>query len=277
MDLFDAASYFDNDRMYDGYTGAYLFDAQAASFNDASSDGATNRRRVLSTAADVVMPTRGVLLTNGDRWLVGTGTPDGFQGEVIRRHYTTKRATDLLAVLTPAQALAAAVGVAAYAQKMYFKDVVNSVTDSEYDVQWNIFMAPAESARKGYFLRDSGGRLYRVRNDYLPTEGLRILQSDELDTDAVQSCTFNTGVENVVTEVVAAGTTAVTGIQVDMPKFYRFRHLSDERIQPGDVALFLPTSLTLKQGMTFTMAGKRWQVMTFQPEMDAQAAHVRLA
>lgn len=277
MDLHDAASYFDNDPVYDGYTGRYLFDAQSASFNDASSDGATNRRRVLSTGPDAVIPDRRVVRIHGDRWLVGLGTPDGFMGDVIRNHYNTKRATGLYAQLTPAQALAEAAGVSAYAQKMYFKDVANAVTDSEYDAQWNIFIAPDEPARKGYFLRDAEGRLHRVRNDYIPTEGLRILQSDELDTDAVQSCVFDTGVEDPITETFTAGTTTITGIQVDMSKFYRMRHLSDARVQPGDVALFLPTSLTLKQGMTFIMAGFRWQALTFQAEMDAQVAHVRMA
>lgn len=277
MDLHDAATFFDTDPFYDGYTAAFAFYGQTASFNDASSDGATNRRRVLSTGPAVVIPTRRVVSLYGDRWLVGTGTPDGFVGATIRLQYTTKRATDLVALLTPAQALAASAGTSAYVQKMYFKDVVNTLTDSEYDAQWNIFVAPAEPASKGTFVRDAAGRLYRVRNDYLPTEGLRILQSDELDSDAIQSCVFNTGVENVVTEVVAAGTTTLNCIQVDMPKFYRLRHVSDAKIQPGDVALFIPSSLTLKQGMTFTMLGSRWQVLDFQVEIDAQAAHVRKA
>lgn len=277
MDLHDVASFFDNDPVYDGYTGAFLFNVQAASFNDSTSDGATNRRRIFSMAPDVVIPTRRVLSLYGDRWLVGVGTPDGFGGSVIRQQFNAKRATDLVAVLTPAQALAAAVGTSAYVQKMYFKDVVNSITDSEYDAQWNVFISPTETAAKGTFLRDGSGRLYRVRNDYLPTEGLRVLQSDELDTDALQACVFDTGTKNPITEVVTAGTTALTCIQVDISKMYRFRHLSDGQIQPGDVALFIPTSLTLKQGMRFTMAGARWQVMHFQAEIDAQVAQVRRA
>lgn len=277
MDLHGAATYFDRDPILDGYSGEALFDAQVASFDDSSSDGATNRRRVLSTGPDAVIPPRRVVQLHGDRWLVGTGTPDGFLGEVIRRHYTMKRVTDLLALLTPGQAVAAAAGTPAYAQKMYFKDTSNALTDSEYDAQWNVFVSPYEIVGKGYFLRDVGGRLYRVRNDYLPTEGLRILQSDELDLDAVQSCTFDTGVEDPITEAVTASTTTVAGIQLDVPKFYRFRHVSDDKIQPGDVAIFLPSSLSLKQGMVFTMQSRTWRVQTFQPEMDAQVAHARLA
>jgi hypothetical protein len=277
MDLHGAATFFDTDPIHDGYSGAFLFYAQVSSFDDSSSDGATNRRRILSAGPSVVIPARRVVSLFGDRWIVGTGTPDGYGGEIIRQHFNTKRATDLLALLTPAQALSAAAGTSVYAQKMYLKDIVNSLTDSEYDTQWNIFVAPGEPAGKGSFLRDASGRLYRVRNDYVPTEGLRILQSDELDTDAVQSCVFDTGTYDPVTETTTAGTTTVNCVQVDVPKFYRFRHLSDGQTQPGDLALFVPTSVALRPGMTFTMAGVKWRVRHFQPEIDAQVALARRA
>lgn len=277
MDLFDAASYFDRDPINDGYDGSYLFDGQVSSFDDSSSDGATNRRRVLSTGPSVTIPARRVIELYGDRWIVGTGTPDGFEGEVIRQHFNTKRATDLLALLTPGQALAAAAGTSVYAQKMYFKDVINALTDSEYDAQWNIFVAPGEAADKGSFFRDAAGRLYRVRNSYLPTEGLRVCQSDSLELDALQVCTFSTGAFDPVTETRSAGTTAVNGIKVEHERFYRFRHVSDAKLQAGDVMLFLPSTLALSQGLRFTMQAANWQVLAFQPELDAQVAHVRRA
>lgn len=277
MDLHDAATFFDNDAVLDGYSGVALFEAQVASFDDSSSDGATNRRRVLSTAPGVVIPARRCILVHGDRWLVGTGTPDGFMGSVIRQHFNTKRVTDLLALLTPNEARGAAAGVSAYAQKMYFKDTSNALTDSEYDAQWNIFVAPGEPASKGSFLRDAGGKLYRVRNDYIPTEGLRILQADELDAGSVKSCTYDTGVWDPVTETYGAGTTVLGAIMLDAPQAYRFRHMSDERLQPGDATMIMSPSAIVKQGATFTMSGQTWRIMSVQTELDAKLAHVRLA
>lgn len=277
MDLFDAATFFDTDAVYDGYSGVYLFDAQVSSFDDSSSDGATNRRRVMSTGPTVVIPTRRVITLYGERWIVGVETPDGFGGEVIRQHFNTKRTTNLAALLTPGQALAGGAGTSAYIQKMYFKDTVNSLTDSEYDVLWNIFVAPSEPVSKGSFIRDEAGLLYRVRNTYLPTEGILLCQSDELDSDAVQSCSFATGTLDPVTEAITGGPTVATCIQVDLPKFFRFRHVSDQRAQPGDVAVFVPSSVTLKSGLTFTMLGATWRVQSFQPEIDAQVVHARRA
>lgn len=277
MDLLDASQFFDNDPLYDGYTGRSLGVGQTASFDDSSSDGATNRRRVLSTGPDFVPPVRSVLRMYGDRWLVGNGTPDGFSGVVVRKHFSMKRVTDALALLTPGQAVAAAAGIAVYVQKMYYKDTANAVTDSEYDTFWNVFIGPNEPVLQGTFFRDAAGTLYRVRKTYLPTEGLLVCQSDELDAGALQTCVFDTGSYDPVTETRSAGTTSVSGIQVDASQFYRYRHKSDPLIQAGDRMLFLPSTLAVTAGMTFTMLGASWRVQAVQAELDAKVAHVRLA
>jgi hypothetical protein len=275
-ELHAVAVLFDQDPVYDGYSGSLLFHAQTASFDDSSSDGATARRRVLSIGPDVALPARRVISLYNERWVVGNGTPDGFLGAVIRQHYTMKKVTDLFSLLTPAQMLAAAAGTQAYGQRIYLKDIVNSLTDSQYDTQWNLFVAPSEPAGKGTFVRDSNGKLFHVRNDYLPVEGLRILQSDTIDQGLV-SVSFETGSYNPVTEVRAGGTTVANCLPMEIPKFYRFRALSDTPTQAGDMTLFVPTAVALAQGMEFTMAAEKWRVVNFQPEADAQVALVRRA
>lgn len=275
MKFSDVARYFDTDPVYDGYTAALLFRAQSASFDDSTADGATARRRVLSVAPGISMPARHVISIYDERWLVGLGTVDGFEGSSIRQHYVMKRVTDQLAVLTPSQALAAAAGTTAYAHKVFLKDIVNSLTDSEYDPQYNIFFSPAEAVSKGTFLRDTAGNLYRVRNTYVPVESLTVAQSDLLDAGARQTCVINSGAYDPVTEAVTAGTTSVNAIWLDTPKFYRFRHLSDQRIEAGDRALFVPSNVAA--GTTLTFDGALWVVLSSQPEGDAWALHVRLA
>lgn len=277
MRFADVARYFDTDPILDGYTGALLFHGQSASFDDSSADGATARRRVLSLAPGLTIPARRAVSLLGEKWLIGNGSTDGFAGSAIRQHYVMKRVTDTLAVLTPGQALAQAAGTAAYGHKTFLKDTVNSQTDSEYDAQYNIFMAPSEGVVKGTFFRDEASILYRVRNTYLPVEGLVVAQADTLDTDAFQSCVFSTGSYNPATEVTTAGTTTVNSIWLDTPKFYRFRHTSDSQIQAGDLALFVPTTISPVAGMKFTMLGAVWIVLTAQLEIDCWALHVRRA
>ena len=277
MDLHDVAQAFDHDQLYDGYTGVELFKCQSASYDDSTSDGATIRRRIISHAPAFNIPTRRVVTLYGERWLVGAGVTDGYQGEPIRKQYTMKRADAALALLTPGQACTAAAGTLVYAQRVYFKDTSNGLTDTEMDTFWNIFVAPGELAAKGSFFRDTtNSRLYRVRGDYLPTEGLRVCQSDELDTDARLSVVFDSGAWNPVTEVRSAGTTTVNGIWLELPKFYRFRHRAESMIQPGDRALFIANTYTPKVGDKFTMESLKWIVVSIQAEVDAWALHVRL-
>lgn len=276
MDIHDVASAFDHDQLYDGYTGEELFVCQVASYDDSTSDGATIRRRVMTHAPEFDIPTRRVVQVYGERWLVGAVVVDGFLGDAIRKQYTMKRADAAMSILTPAQACAAATGTLAYAQRVYFKDVSNALSDSEYDTFWNVFLAPGEPAAKGSFLRDQDGVLYRVRGAYLPTEGLRVCQSDQLESDARLVAAFDSGTWNPVTETRAAGTTNVNAIWMELPKFFRFRHRSEGDVRAGDRALFIPTTYTPKVGDTFTMQSAKWQVRTFQAEGDALALHVRL-
>jgi hypothetical protein len=276
MELHDVARVFDNDALYDAYTGEYLFDGQLSSYDDSTSDGATIRRRILSFAPEYSLPDRRVVAIYGEHWLAGAHVDDGFQGTPIRRQATLKRADHQFNILTPSQACTAASGTLAYAQRLYFKDTANALTDAEYDAFWNIFFAPSEPIVKGTFLRDEGGTLYRVRNNYLPTEGLRVCQCDELDSNARLSVVFDSGTYNPVTETRSGGTTTVNGIWVELPKFFRFRHRSEQDTQAGDISVFIPTSYTPKVGDTFTMDGLKWQVLTFQAELDAWALHARL-
>lgn len=275
MDIADASVFFDDDPATDGYSGAALFSGQVASFDDSSSDGATNRRRVLSVGPNVVMPTRKVITLYGDRWLVGIGTPDGFQGQTVRYHYSMKRTTDLVAVLTPIQALAAAAGTPAYVHKNYYKEMGTAITNAELDTYWSVFIAPGEAADRGTFLRASNGLLYRARNEYLPVEGLRVLQCDQLEDAARTTATFNVGTIDPITEVRGGGTSIVNVIQVETSKFYRFRHGSDPQVAKGDIAVFVP--FAPKQNDTFVMGAVRWRVLTVQAELDAWVVHARLA
>lgn len=277
MDLSDASVYFDEDPVYDGYTGTFLFKAQVASFDDAQSDGATNRRRVLSTGPGVALPTRRVVNLYGDRWLVGNSTTDGFYGEVVRQHQAMKRVTDSMTLLTPGQLLTNAAGVSLYAHKYYFSDIAGAMDSAEIDTFWNIFVAPGEAAAKGSFFKDGNARLYRVRNDYLPVECLRVCQSDTLDPAALVSVTWGTGTYDPVNDTVSGSTTVVNAVVLDTPKFYRFRFVSDPTNVKGDVAVFVPTTLTPKAGDSFTMGGVKWRAVTVQAELDAWAVHARRA
>lgn len=274
MDIRDAAGYFDQDSVYDGYTGALLFLGHSEPHDDHTSAGATSRRRTLVADPGTAAPARGVVQLYGERWLVGTSNLDAFQGQYLRRNFDLKKSTGLMAHLTPAEACRSSLGVEFYAHREYYRDSMNTSTESEWDTQWNIFCPQVEGVIKGHFLRQ-GSILYRVRNVYPTIELLDIAEADQFDTNALQVCAFD-GEISLVTEAAMPGPT-VPGIQGDIQKFYRYAAAAEAGQLPGDRAVFVPKSLiTPTPGQQFTMSGARWTVVQRASELDTWALQVRL-
>lgn len=278
MKFKNVAIFFDRESIFDGYVGNLLFRAQVKNFNDASSTGATLRRRVLSVAPGTLIPARRCLQVSGLRWLAGLGVTDTFQGETVRDTYNLRVASSLFEALTPAQACSSAVSPSkVYGYEEFFKDTSDSGSSSDYDTFWNVFFAPIEPVSSGTFLR-SGSRLLRVRQTYVNAEQLRVAESDELDPDWSQSALFtNQGAYDPVTDTYPSTTVSVQAVQMDIFKFYRWRVEAESQRKPGDRTVFVPTAVSPVVGSVFTMQGTSWRVLALQPEKDALALHVRPA
>ena len=274
MEFSDAAAYFDTESVYDGYTGTFLFTAQLLAFNEHTSDGATVRRRVMQHDPAYDIPLRKAVAIHGQRWLCGALLVDGFGDEVVRKGYSMKQCDSTMAILTPAQACAGAVGTMAYMQRLYYRDQTNMLTDSQIDTFWNIFSAPDEPVTRGSILRDQTGLHFRVRGQYLPAEGLFVNQSDQFD-DGLVTLTFDSGAYNPVTETYAAGTTNVFGLWLDLPKLFDYRIKLEQDGIAGDRAVLIAKTYTPQVGVTFTMQGAKWRVLQYLTELDAWALHVR--
>lgn len=277
MELHSVARMFDNEPVLDGYSSAYLFDGQVRNFNDASSTGATLRRRVLSVAPEYTLPARQVVQLGTMRWLAGLGLVDTFQGAPIRKTYNLRVGMDLFDLYTPGQVCLGNVVTPdkAYGYSEYFKDLANTTTDSELDTFWNVFFAPSEPVFQGKFLK-VGDRLLRVRQTYITAEKLRIAESDELDSDWSQALVFDLGVYDPIEDTYGAFDVAVNGIQMDLLKFYRWRLEAEASRKAGDRTVFVPLTVTPVVGTKFTMQGSGWVVLSVQRELDAWALHARL-
>ena len=277
MRLHNAAIFFDREIVYDGYTGVALFKAQVKNFNDASSTGATLRRRVLSVAPANVMPTRGCVKLENLHWIAGLRITDTFYGREIRHTYNLRVGTSLFDILSPGNAcIGAAVTSPAYGYEGFFKDNQDNLTGSAYDTFWNIFFCPIEPVVVGSFLR-TGSRMLRVRQAYVNPEGLRVAESDELDADWSQTAVFtDLSTYNPVTDTYTGTTISVQAIQMDSFKLYKWRVESEAQKKPGDRTVIVPLTVTPVVGATFTMVGRSWRVISAQPELDAWALHSRL-
>ena len=279
MKLKSAARYFDTDTVTDGYTGALLFKAQFSSYESAAPDGSFQRRRVVSVAPGILPATRRVVTVQGMRWIMGELVTDAFKDKPIRQTSAAKETTDLFTLLTPAQAALKNTGTLIYGHKQYLKDTVNSVTDSNYDPQYEIFFGITENLKAGHFLKSAQQYLH-IRSLQYANEGYWVAVSDELATnpatDAEVTATF-AGVYDPVTETHAAGVTT-TGIMLDMYKLYNFNTEADPRNQAGDMSLIVAKSaVTPKADQLITIAGVNWKNIKFTPYFDAWNIQLRRA
>lgn len=274
-EFIDVASHFDDVPVRDGYTSAYVFDAQFNTFDESSTDGSIVKKRTMSTRPGLVVPARRVIEFVSERWIVGDGNTDAFQGVAIRAAYWLKKVTDLATVQTPGQAAAGSSGTAMYVHRAYLKDTVNGASDSEYDPFWNFFLSATETVDKGYFFR-AGGKLYRVRaTPHLELNGLTLAASDELDPGAEVSVSIAGQTYNPVTDTYSGSVVVVTGLLFDMYKFYKLETDMDPKMHSGDMTLLVQNSVAVGVGASLTISGQRWQVISKTSDHDAWNLHVR--
>lgn len=273
----DAARRFSDTLALDAYTDEELFEVAFTSYDDHASSGATARRRVLQLTETDVPPERSCIKLYGEIWIVGTGSPDSFGGSIIRVSYGMKKATDLAKLGSPAQTITGVGQTQAYVQKLYFKDTFDTVTESDSNVAWNVFLSPHEVIESGMIVATSD-LLLRVRKTYLPVEGLRVAECDEMEANSAQTAIFSeNGGYDSTTDSYTVINTSVPALIVDYNKLYKLHSAADAPYVPGDLAVLVAkTALTPKVGSYFSMLGTKWRVLTVQTELDSWLMHVRV-
>ena len=105
MRLYRAARQGDTVTATDAY-GTASFKCQLAPLELFKVQGTRIKVRQLSTAPDVVIPSRGAIRINGDVFLIGHGSTDFWKGAPIRVNYVTQGADGLATLTTIEGALA---------------------------------------------------------------------------------------------------------------------------------------------------------------------------
>lgn len=276
MKLANAARFFNDDRVYDAYTGRYLFSAHSAAHNDKSSAGAVARRRTLIMDPLDTLPARRVLRIYSEIWLAGGSIADSFSGQEVQRSVTLKKSTGLMTLLSPGQAASGAAGTELHTHNEYFRDVLNVATRSDYDAMWSIFCAEGEAVQQGVFL-ERDGVLYRARHAYLSVDEFLIAEADEFNSDARQDAVFApaSGMDFGAPTTGAPVTVAV--IQTDVQKYYEFPSDAQAGTKIGDRSVFIAKSAyTPNVGDNFSMLGADWRVVLVVSEADAWVVQARL-
>lgn len=271
-ELFDVARHFDDSTIYDGYTGSYLFKGQFSTFMESAPEGSTSRRRTLSLAPSLVIPTRRVISILAEDWVVGTGILDGFDGKAIRKAFWLKYVTDTASLVTPKQAC---LGLAGRSIKLFreeFKYTVNAAASSQYSPFWSLSIAPVEQVVEGMLLRIPQG-LLRVRMAALAKEGLDQVLCDEVGIPT--TATVYTGTINPVTEALSVGNTVTSAIVFDRYKSFSLYTQADPVEHRGDKTILVPDSVNLRVGDKLSVLDRDWLVLARDIDFDCWSAHIR--
>lgn len=282
MKLKNAARYFDDDLVYDGYTGIYLWKGQFSSYEGASPDGSFVRRRTISVTPGTQPASRRVVTVQGELWIMGSLMTDTFKGKPIRQSCSAKAVNGSFTLLSPANAALRSYGAGTpiYGFSRYLKDTVNSNTDSDYDPFYDVSFSETESIPDGYFLR-SAKQYFHVRSSQLLTDGFTNAACDELSLGSatVRNCEVSVvlkGETDPITEVPDAGA-ATTGLLLDMYKLYAYQTQADDINKAGDMSLVLSNTVQIRAGQALTIDTQPWRIVGYTAYLDGWNAHVRRA
>ena len=246
MKLANAAKYFDRVSMADAYTGTAMpYKVQFSTFEETDPDGSVARRRTMSMAPGLTLPTRRVVSLLGEIWLLGEPSADAVFDKVIRQTVPMRRVTNLAQALTPGQVVAASTGLAIYGRLEQMKNTVDTATSSDYLPFFTLTLAGAEFknlnsdwAQVPGFFRIEDGTLFRCRTSYPAEDGMTVVEADLIDRYGLTQAQVTTGAYDPVTDTFAG--TASTFQTLVMPTHQLYRRKAEaEKFKPEDLTVLV--------------------------------------
>ena len=246
MKLANAAKYFDRVSMADAYTGTAMpYKVQFSTFEETDPDGSVARRRTMSMAPGLTLPTRRVVSLLGEIWLLGEPSADAVFDKVIRQTVPMRRVTNLAQALTPGQMVAASTGLAIYGRLEQMKNTVDTATSSDYLPFFTLALAGAEfkNLNSGWaqvpgFFRIEDGTLFRCRTSYPAEDGMTVVEADLIDRYGLTQAQVTTGAYDPVTDTFAG--TASTFQTLVMPTHQLYRRKAEaEKFKPEDLTVLV--------------------------------------
>lgn len=244
MRLIAAARRFDRLTFADAYVPATTFLGQMDVFDDSRRDGLTVDRRILSVDPAVTMPARKTLLVDGGTWLVGDSERDYFGTEAIRHKHVLHRASEIVAVKTFAETIAASAGYSAWASRIWVKGSKEIEISSDVTSVYGVYFAEGETLAEGTLIFMSG-RWHLIQLLYSSTAGFQVALSDELPEPVRVSATFSKRVYVPSNDTYTTTPTAYSGVLVRWQSYFRYPQRGADVFKAGDrVLMVLKTDVT---------------------------------
>jgi len=239
MDLSVAATMFDDQPIYDKYTGDLLFMGQPLPYDGSVRDSVASWRQSVSSA-QIVIPPRGVVTFGDETFVAGRVVQDFFRGSVIRENiilhpcddsYYKGAAADFLDPASPGSI------VPFYGGATWRKSIKDEKESPELQNVCDIYFSVTEDHPEpdGVILSASG-ILYRVMAVEHREGGFIVAVCSELGEDAIVDASYvGKGAYDASTDSIAENAPISLKAVVELVKTnFKFVVADAPKYKPGD-------------------------------------------
>lgn len=261
MNLHRVSKKFDTSLFTDYFGVGSSFYGQVNPYTEGVRSSAPTRRRVLSTAPDVVIPSGRVVTTQGVTYVLGAPSEDFHRGTVIRIKYAMSPADTFFTVRSIPQLLSGAAGTTSVAAMLFRAEVVVTSFDRFYRVpKYEIYFSSVHEFPEDSVFTSTLGTFFSTVKSGIDGVGIGMTEAVDVGSTAFRTVavTCVTG-KNIVSETqTTTAYAAVPALIIYARYAYEFLSGDNKDIEPGDYIAWLPKSVVLvapKEGST--VDGKR--------------------
>lgn len=262
MDLRRAAVWFDETVCSDAY-GVDTFKVQLEPLDYYKLDGASVKRRIMSTGPDVVLPGRMTLRIDDQVYLVGDRTPEHFQGDLIRNRYVMSGADSLVQVRNLEQAVTNSGGSEVWATLVFNKIQTDERFSSVPVAEFRVFLGPQETLGQHDILID-GPDAYLVVSPYKSDSGLISGVALRLETPVPEQAQYITATYDPVLDVETPITVSTQVVRVRWAQEFYYLSPGTPKYEHGDMTIIGLSSVFVdpRPNQKIVCGGDEWIVVT---------------
>lgn len=277
MDLRIAATWFDQTVASDAY-GTDTFMVQLEPLDYYKLDGASVKRRIMTTGPDVTLPARMTVRIDDQVYLVGDKTSEHFQGDLIRNRYVMSGADDLVTVRTLSETLLGSGGQEVWATIVFVKVGSDERVSSLPVPEFRLFFGPLEPLHE-HDVVFNAGTAYLVTAPYRAESGLMSAVALRLEHATPEDAIYWSGGYDPVTDTVNETGTNIKVIRMRWAQDFEYLDAGTPKYAHGDVTMVALSSIvhSPKPNQRIRCDGEEWRIVTATIKGDITRMHVRRA
>jgi hypothetical protein len=268
MKLKAVAGRFQTLECLDAYSGLPVFKARLALSDDSKRDSVASERRILTVAPGTVIPGRRVIEADGERYIIGSKSVDGFYGEAIRDNYVAHEAPLQAEIRTLGQICRDESGRVLYTNLVWFKNAAFVEQTSDLVPEFQAYFSSAEDVEPGQ-IAEIAGKHYLFRAVNTGPSGTSIVMAESMQPGCIELAGVTAGVYDPLTDLISETASQVLIVRLRWQALFQYRRSSAPKFGPDDIQVAMAKSVAAVPGMRLTLADGEWFVQAVADEDEA--------